>query len=174
MAKQIGEIMIVGTVADITFYRMEGKYYARRKTSLTGKRVKRDLRFTRTMESAHRLAKGSQLASKVYRSLPKHEQVYALFKELKSMAMLALKEERSEAEVLRLLQQRVGKLAKTQDLQADCVLAKVRSIASGTKKSSRLFWVYGGTLKEVKKQRTGGRRLAKKWSTLQLGDPQRE
>jgi hypothetical protein len=104
MAKQVGEIKIVGTFADITFYKMDGQYYARMKSSLTGKRVKRDPRFARTMASARRLAKGSQLASKVYRSLPRTEQVYARYKELKSVAVLALKEGVSKAEVVVLLQ----------------------------------------------------------------------
>jgi hypothetical protein len=104
MAKQIGEIKIVGTFADITFYKMDGQYYARMKSSLTGKRVKRDPMFARTMASARRLAKGSQLASKVYRSLPRAEQEYTLYKKLKSLAVLALKEGASEAEVLHLLQ----------------------------------------------------------------------
>jgi hypothetical protein len=107
MAKQIGAIKIVGTIADITFYRLEGQYYARLKSSLTGKRVKKDPRFKRTMESAYRLGRGSQLASKVYRSLPKAEQVYALYKELKSIAVKALKEGHSEMKVVELLQERV-------------------------------------------------------------------
>ena len=109
MAKQIGDIIIVGTIDDITFYEMEGKGYARHKSSLTGKRVKKDPRFKRTMQSAHRLGRGSQLASKVYRSLPRQEQVYALFKELKCMAIRAIKEGKEEAEVLALLQQRAGR-----------------------------------------------------------------
>ena len=96
MAKQVGDIVIVGTIDDITFYRMDGQYYARKKTSLTGKRVKKDPKFKRTMESARRLARGSQLASKVYRSLPRNEQVYALYKELKSVAVRALKEGKPE------------------------------------------------------------------------------
>ena len=107
MAKQIGDIILAGTIDDITFYKMEGKGYARKKTSLTGKRVKRDPRFKRTMQSANRFGRGNQLASKVYRSLPRPKQVYALFKELKRIAILALKEGNSEAEVAEQLQQRV-------------------------------------------------------------------
>lgn len=42
MARQIGDIIITGTIDDITFYEMDGKGYARHKSSLTGKRVKRD------------------------------------------------------------------------------------------------------------------------------------
>jgi hypothetical protein len=109
MAKQVGEKKMVGTIDDITYYKMEGKYYARKKSRLRGERVKRAAAFTRTMASAHRLGRGSQLASKVYRSLPKTEQVYALYKELKSIAVLALKEGVGEAAVLLLLEQRVGK-----------------------------------------------------------------
>jgi hypothetical protein len=112
MAKQIGEIKIVGTFADITFYKMDGEYYARKKSRLSGERVKRAKEFTRTMASAHRLGRGNQLASRVYRSLPKAEQVYALFKDLKRLAVLALKEGVNEAAVLLLLEQRVGKEQK--------------------------------------------------------------
>jgi hypothetical protein len=109
MARQVGDIIIVGTIDDITFYKMEGEGYARKKSRLTGKRVKKDPKFKRSMQSAHRMGRGSKLASKVYRSLPKTEQAYALYKELKRLAVLALKEGVREAEVLVLLEQRVGK-----------------------------------------------------------------
>jgi hypothetical protein len=109
MAKQVGEIKIVGTFADITFYKMEGEYYARKKSGLRGERVKRAAAFKRTMQSAHRLGRGSQLASRVYRGLPRAEQVYAVYKELKRLAVLALKEGVSEAAVLLLLERRVRK-----------------------------------------------------------------
>ena len=108
MAKQAGDIIIIGTIDDITFYVMEGKGYARKKSRLTGKRVKKDPKFKRTMQSAHRMGRGSQLASKVYRSLPKTEQVYTLYKKLKSVAVLALKEGKGEEEVTMMLQQWVA------------------------------------------------------------------
>ena len=113
MAKQTGEYKITGTYDDVTYYKMEGQYYARAKSSLKGSRVKRDPRFRRTMQNAHRFGKGNQLASKVYRSLPKEAQVYALFTELKSIAILAIKEGKSEAEVMELLQERVAAGSRT-------------------------------------------------------------
>ena len=103
MARQAGSVFIEGTIEDLTFYIVDGIGYVRRKSSLTGKRVKKDPKFARTMQSAERLKLGSQLASKVYRSLPKEEQVYKLFKQLKSIAILALKEGKEEAGVLLLL-----------------------------------------------------------------------
>ena len=108
MAKQTGAIIIEGTIDDITFYKMDGKGYVRSKSRLRGERVKRDPRFRRTMQSANRFGKGNQLASTVYRSLPREQQVYALFKELKRIAILAIKEGNSESEVLMLLQEQVA------------------------------------------------------------------
>jgi hypothetical protein len=118
MAKQIGEYKIRGTVGGITFYKMEGEWYARRKSGLSRERVKRAKEFVRTMESARRLAVGSQLASRVYRSLPREEQVFGLFCRLKSAAMQALKEGKKGEEVKELLERiggRKNKVERTKD-----------------------------------------------------------
>ena len=146
MAKQVGDIIIVGTIDDITFYKMEGKGYARLKTSLTGKRVQRDPKFKRTMESARRLARGSRLASKVYRSLPRVKQVYALFKELKSIAISAFKEGASEAEVMLLLER---KMKPVKSANNGAVVKKIKLTAAI---HSPLFtkWLF-----KVKGQRKG-------------------
>ena len=167
MAKQVGDIILVGTIDDITFYEMDGKGYARKKTSLTGKRVKKDPRFKRTMESANRFGKGNQLASKVYRSLPRPRQVYALFKELKRIAILGIKEDMSEAEVLVLLQQRVEITKDVTRTGAVSVSPDVRSQTGRIKKTPRLFRVYGGRTKAVRRQRV------KQTGELQSGRPSR-
>ena len=108
MAKQTGDYKITGTYDNVTYYQMDGEYYARSKSCLKGERVKRDPKFKRTMQSANRFGRGNQLASKVYRSLPGEEQKYTLFKELKRIAILEIKEGKSEEEVVDLLQQRLG------------------------------------------------------------------
>ena len=144
MARQTGDIIIVGTIDDITFYRMEGRGYARSKSCLKGERVKRDPRFKRTMQSARRLGKGSQLASIVYRSLPREEQMYKLFKELKRIAILAIKQGKGEAEVLTLLRQRVERkpgVKKAKDARAWPYL---RCKEGPINKTLRLFRVCGG------------------------------
>ncbi len=91
MARQVGEIKITGTIGNICFYEMEGKFYARLKSSLTGKRVKKDPRFRLTMVYADLLAQASKLASCCYRSLPKEERVHAMYRALTGMAMQMLK-----------------------------------------------------------------------------------
>jgi hypothetical protein len=156
MARQIGKIMIVGTIDDMTFYEMDGQGYARRKSRLRGERVKKAKEFARTMESARRLGRGSQLASKVYRSLPRTEQVYTLFKELKRIAVLAIKEGRSEEQVMKQLQQRVEMyqgVKKTGTVKAQPL---VPGKDTPVKKTPRLFRVLGGKVKAVRKQRSKG------------------
>lgn len=91
MARQTGEIKIVGTIGNICFYEMEGKFYARLKSSLTGKRVKKDPRFKRTMEYAGMLVIASRLASRCYRSLPEETKVHEMYRALTGMAMKMLK-----------------------------------------------------------------------------------
>jgi hypothetical protein len=172
MAKQIGDIILVGTIDDITFYQMDGQGYARKKSSLTGKRVKKDPRFKRTMESAHRLGKGSRLASKVYRSLPRTEQVYALFKELKRMAVLGIKQGKNEQEVLAMLQQLLKKLngISKPDTEVRQPIMKVQSRPIHA--CPRLFRVYSSKIKEVNRQylkARQGKQLHKRTHHLRTG-----
>jgi hypothetical protein len=158
MARQIGDIIIVGTIDDITFYEMEGKGYARRKSSLKGTRVKKAKEFARTMQSARRLGRGSQLASKVYRSLPRQEQVYALFKELKHIAVLAIKDGKGEAEVMVALQQQAGRAAAGKKTGTPAGQAVVRRKTRQVKKTPRLFRVLGGGAKKAGRQGITGER----------------
>jgi hypothetical protein len=82
MAKQVGDIKIVGTVDDICYYRMEGGYYARRKSSLTSKRFWRAKAFSGSRRSCGILGRASSLASRLYRALPKESKSRTLFQQL--------------------------------------------------------------------------------------------
>ena len=114
---------------------MEGKGYARLKSSLTGKRVKKDPRFKRTMESARRLGRASQLASKVYRTLKRSELVYPLFTELKCLGIKALKEGRNDAAVLELLSLHLRKsIAVVPVFTGAALVAKTRTPAGVRKR----------------------------------------
>ena len=88
MAKQIGSVKIVGTIGNICFYKMGDEYYARLKSSLKGKRVKKDPRFRRTMEFASFLKIASKAASEIYSTLPKQR---GLYRKLVGRAMQLLK-----------------------------------------------------------------------------------
>jgi hypothetical protein len=111
------------------------------------------------MQSARRLGRGSQLASKVYRSLPKAEQVYALFKELKSIAVLALRNGKGEDEVMTLLEQRVSK--ENGPVPSFGVIKKKTSRKRPTPFFSKpLFGVRGGRKEKVRGRKRRPCRLA--------------
>lgn len=82
MAKQVGIVKITGTIDDITFYEMGGEYYARMKSSLTGKRFWKDKAFEGSRRSAKALGVASKLASLLYRTLPKEEKGRPVFQKL--------------------------------------------------------------------------------------------
>lgn len=99
MAKQAGKFKIEGrTFSRLVFYKMNGEYYARTKSSLTGKRVKRDPRFGATMRSAGILARASKIASAVYKALPKDFKQFWMYRSFTGEAMMMLKKGLTEME----------------------------------------------------------------------------
>jgi hypothetical protein len=87
MAKQCGPAYLECTWDDITYYKMEGKYYARKKSSLTREKVLKDPLFTNTMRYANRLAVASKIASFIYRSLPIHWRRFWMYRSFTGIAM---------------------------------------------------------------------------------------
>ena len=104
MAKQVGPFKLQGCYDNVCFYKMEEQYYARTKSSLDGKRVRRDPAFKETMRYAGLLGRASKLAAMVYRVLPQEKKEPGLYKKLTGQAMRMLKEGKMEKEVLELLQ----------------------------------------------------------------------
>ena len=103
MAKLRGDFFIEGTIDGLTFYKMEGTYYVRMKSSLSRERFWKDRAFTGSRKSCCRFAEGNQLASQVYQMIDKEKKMYSLFCFLKRRAILLLKEGKSSEETLRLL-----------------------------------------------------------------------
>ena len=95
----------VGTREDITIYRMkaDGVYYMRMKSSLTGKRVKKDPAFRGLMRHAGIMAIAAPLASAVYQLLPEAERKVALYRKMTGIAQRMLKEGYSEEVVKEVL-----------------------------------------------------------------------
>ncbi len=71
MARQAGPIYFTGTIDDITFYKMEDQYYARKKSSLDRKQFRTDPKFKRSRVAANKFGEASKLASTIYWHLPK-------------------------------------------------------------------------------------------------------
>ena len=112
MAKLAGHINITGTKGNLTFYEMDGKYYVRMKSSLTGKQFRTKKCFAGSRQSAARFAKGNQIASSIYRGLPERMRVYDLFCALKSAAIGLLKEGMTEAAAKAALEKFVQQIVK--------------------------------------------------------------
>ena len=91
MAKQIGKIKITGTIDELVFYKMNGAYYVRTKSSLNGKRIKKDPAFAKTMAYARLLAKASKIASKLYHMLAENEKGIKVYRKLTGEVMRELK-----------------------------------------------------------------------------------
>lgn len=92
MAKQVGPLFFTGSMGDLCFYKMDGEYYVRMKSSLSGKRVKKDPRFRRTMAYAGLMAQASRIASGVYRALPVEGRKHTLYRKLTGEALRMLKD----------------------------------------------------------------------------------
>ena len=103
MAKQAGPFKITGCYDHICFYKMDGIYYARMKSSLTGKRVKKDPAFRRTMEYAGLLGQASKIASAVYRDSAMKKKEKGSYRKLTGQAMQLLKAGKTKEEILLLL-----------------------------------------------------------------------
>jgi hypothetical protein len=93
MAQQCGILTITGTIGAICFYRMADQYYARQKSSLDGKRVKKDPAFKETMRYAGLMAEASVTASAFYRLLPVEKRKRRNFQLLTGKVLQLLKED---------------------------------------------------------------------------------
>ena len=100
MAKQSGIIKIAGTIDDITFYQMGGIYYARMKSSLTGKRFWKDKAFEGSRKSANALGQASPMASRLYRTIPKEDKSRSLFCKITGEVKLLIIAGHTEQEII--------------------------------------------------------------------------
>jgi hypothetical protein len=70
---------------------MEGAYYVRLKSSLTGRRFWKDRAFGGSRKSCSRFGEGNRLASRLYRMVDREKKQYSLFCFLKRRAIHLLK-----------------------------------------------------------------------------------
>jgi hypothetical protein len=105
MAKIVGGVPpFVGTRDNLTIYLLNGEYIVRTKSSLTGKRVKRDPAFTKTMKFAGWLKQASRIASRIYGQMPADVRIYKQYRQLTGKAMSLLKEGLDPAVVVIMLE----------------------------------------------------------------------
>ncbi|MBS1667125.1 MAG: hypothetical protein JST58_07105 [Bacteroidetes bacterium] len=99
MAKQLGQIYVKSTIGGITFYKMDNTFYARTKSSLDRKRVKRDKAFRRTRWYTGRFGRASKLASAAYDLLEPEKKDMLLYRKWMGMAAKMTYSGKTETEV---------------------------------------------------------------------------
>jgi len=160
MSKQCGPVYITGTVKGICYYRMNGKYYARRKSTLSRKRVKRDKAFALTRKYAELLGEASSIAARVYRLLPKAQKKLALYRAMTGQAIGMLKQGASEEEVKERLEQEVRRGMKV----TNCVKPVVRMRGeTGGMSVVKTVWRRGGKGLYYEEK---GRKMAPVWRVM--------
>ena len=98
---------------------MNDVYYARKKSSLSGERVKKDPAFKETMRHANLFAKASSIGSMVYKALYPGIKNRERYQELTGRASCLLQEGLNEEETLAVLLH-VPVLHKEADLEKLC------------------------------------------------------
>ncbi|HYH13667.1 MAG TPA: hypothetical protein VD794_00510, partial [Flavisolibacter sp.] len=88
MAKQVGPLFITGTIDGVIFYKLGEKYYIRSKGAYkSGKQMRKDPYYRRTIEKADQFGAASKLVRWVYyRHLPRAARKHGLFGKLTGMA----------------------------------------------------------------------------------------
>lgn len=99
---------VTGTIGPICIYKMYGRYFLRTRSSLTGKRVKKDPAFRKTMMYAALLGKASRIGSAVYAALPADRKQRTLYRKLTGEAMIWLKYEWKEEDIIAYLLKQYG------------------------------------------------------------------
>lgn len=99
MAKQSGDIKLIGTLDDITFYKRNGNYFARMKSSLTKQRFWKDKAFEGSRNSCGRMSKASPMASRLYHLLPAEKKKGYLFQTITGKIKKKIKSGESDDEI---------------------------------------------------------------------------
>lgn len=106
MARRLGIPPFTGTANLVCIYKMRGKFYVRKPSSLSGERVKSDPAFQKTMQYAALFGKASGIGSRVYAALPAHRKVHALYRTITGEAVQWLKYAWKEEDIIGFLLQK--------------------------------------------------------------------
>lgn len=153
MARQLNGF-IEGTIDELLFYKMEGEYFVRMKSSLTGKRFARDKCFEGSRRSCSRFGLGNRVASFVFNLVTQEKRTTQLFPFLRRKAIELLKQDKTVEETTSAL---IDCLADFGLIRIDPVpLAVERRIGPATKvslKDHRIIFSVDQLIKKKNSQR---------------------
>ena len=108
MAKQMGDILISGTLDNLTFYKDGDQYLIRKKTSLTKKRVMKDPAFARSRQAMAEFGVASRFCAAIYRLLPKKKKGKGIQQKMTGRARALFLEGHDEEKVREVLMREFG------------------------------------------------------------------
>lgn len=100
MAKQQGIIPLTGTIDNKSFFRLNGQYYAKNKSSLDKERFYTDPAFEGSRKTAAHTKRTAPIASMVYRQLPKKLQKHGVIGKMIGEAGRLLRAGSSDQEII--------------------------------------------------------------------------
>lgn len=116
-----------GTVDGICYYRLNGQYYARRKSTLSRKRVKRDPAFALTRKYAELLGAAARIAASVYRLLPREKKRLDLYRAMTGQTVALLRDGMQEKEVREQLERETRKGLKVTSARPPVVRMRAKT-----------------------------------------------
>ena len=104
MAKQTGDIFITGTLGNVTFYKMNGRYYLKTVSAHSRKRILSDPCFAKTRRNAASFGSAQKMASFVYRLVPSEDRDRKkVWYPLRNRAQELVRSEMKQEEVVEIL-----------------------------------------------------------------------
>jgi hypothetical protein len=100
MATYNAPFIIERTIRQLTFYRMDGKKYVRKKSSLTRRKVLYAPCFKNTRHYAGLMARASKIGSQVYKALPEYWRQFWMYRSFTGEALTLLKKGKKEQEIV--------------------------------------------------------------------------
>lgn len=103
MARAAENVHFTGTIGNVCYYQWGDRTFARKKSSLTRKRVLKSKEFAATRKYAGDMGRASKMASEVYRSLPADIKGRWIFRAIAGDAATLLYKGKDEQEVKEML-----------------------------------------------------------------------
>ena len=104
MAKQTGDIFLTGTIGNVTFYKLNGRYYLKTVSAHSRKRILTDPCFEKTRRNAASFGSAQKIASFVYRLLPSEDRDRKkVWYPLRNRAQELVRSELKQEEVVQIL-----------------------------------------------------------------------
>jgi len=128
MARQVGELKLVGRVENFCCYKMGGNYFIRMRSSLSGKCFWKNKAFEGSRRSCQLMAKASPLASRLYKRLPQEKKGRPVYQALTGKVKLLIRQGFSEATIVAWFEAQYFPVQREAQKPGGCQLVPIRPL----------------------------------------------